>query len=218
MAVMNVNPTRMQLKKLKKSLATAVRGHKLLKDKNDELMKQFLNIVRDNLRLRAAVEEKIQALHDHFSIASAEMSPEYLSQALLLPKQTVSIDVTEKNIMSVRIPTYDFQTTEPSEGSIFPYGTVNTSGELDDAVQAACDLLPDLLALAQVEKATSMMAAEIERTRRRVNALEHVLIPQYRDTIRFITMKLDENERGNITRLMKVKDMMLAEALSKDQH
>lgn len=218
MAVMNVNPTRMQLKKLKKSLATAVRGHKLLKDKNDELMKQFLNIVRDNLRLRATVEEKIQALHDHFSVAAAEMSPEYLSQALLLPKQMVSIDVTEKNIMSVRIPMYDFQTKEASVGSVFPYGTVNTSGELDDAVQAACDLLPDLLALAQVEKATAMMAAEIERTRRRVNALEHVLIPQYRDTIRFITMKLEENERGNITRLMKVKDMMLEESLSKNQH
>lgn len=213
MAVMNINPTRMQLKKLKRRLATATRGHKLLKDKNDELMKQFLNVVRENMRLRAAVEEKVSALHDHFTLAAAAMSPEFLSQALLLPKQTVSIDLEEKNIMSVRIPEYHFQTQDENEGTLLPYGTVNTSGELDDAVQAASDLLPDLLALAQAEKAASMMAAEIERTRRRVNALEHVLIPQYRDTIRYITMKLDENERGNITRLMKVKDMMLAEAV-----
>ncbi len=217
MAVMNINPTRMQLKKLKQRLTTAVRGHKLLKDKNDELMKQFLDTVRENMRLRAAVEQKVLALHGHFTAAAAAMSPEYLSQALLLPKQSVTLEIEEKNIMSVRVPSYHFHTRyEDDGGGILPYGTVNTAGELDDAVRAAFELLPELLKLAQAEKAAAMMAAEIEKTRRRVNALEHVLIPQFRDTIRFITMKLEENERGNITRLMKVKDMMLAEARKRD--
>jgi V/A-type H+-transporting ATPase subunit D len=201
----------MQLKILKKRLATATRGHKLLKDKNDELMKQFLDIVRENLRLRDVVEKKVLALHESFTSASAAMSPEVLGQALMLPKQSVSLQVSEKNIMSVRVPVYDFTTKFEGEG-ILPYGFANTSSELDDAVKAAGELLADLLALAASEKAASLLSAEIEKTRRRVNALEHVLIPQFRETIKYIAMKLEENERGNITRLMKVKDMMLAEA------
>jgi V/A-type H+-transporting ATPase subunit D len=216
MAILRVSPTRMQLKKLKKRLATATRGHKLLKDKNDELMKQFLDIVKVNLRLRNIVEEKVLALHESFTAASAEMSPEMLGQALMLPKQSVTLEVGEKNIMSVRVPVYDFKTKFEGEG-ILPYGFANTSSELDDAVNAACELLPDLLALAANEKSTSLLAAEIEKTRRRVNALEHVLIPQFRDTIKYISMKLEENERGNITRLMKVKDMMLAEVRKSEE-
>lgn len=211
MASLHVSPTRMQLKNLKKRLTTATRGHKLLKDKNDELMKQFLDIVRENMRLRNIVEKKVLALHASFTAASAAMSPEVLGQALMLPKQSVSLKVAQKNVMSVRVPIYDFETKYGGEG-ILPYGFANTSSELDDAVKEASDLLADLLALAASEKAASLLAAEIEKTRRRVNALEHVLIPQFRETIKYISMKLEENERGNITRLMKVKDMMLAEA------
>ncbi len=211
MASLNVSPTRMQLKKLKERLITATRGHKLLKDKNDELMKQFLVLVKDNMRLRMHVERQFAALHDSFTAASAFMSPEILNTALMLPKQSVNLTVEEKNVMNVKVPVYNYQTEYAGEG-ILPYGFVNTASQLDDAVKQASELLPDLLALAAAEKASSMLAAEIEKTRRRVNALEHVLIPQFRETIKFITMKLEENERGNITRLMKVKDMMLKQA------
>ncbi len=211
MAVMRVNPTRMELTRLKGRLRTATRGHKLLKDKNDELMKQFLEIVRENMRKRQEVEARVLEMHSAFTLASAVMSPEGLGQALMLPKQSVELELSSKNIMGVRVPDYTFRTKLDDSGSVLPYGFASTTGELDSAVETATDLMKDLLDLAQSEKAASLLAAEIEKTRRRVNALEYVLIPQYRETIRYITMKLDENERGNITRLMKVKDMMIAQ-------
>ena len=190
MARLNVNPTRMELKRLKTRLTTARRGHKLLKDKRDELMKQFLDIVRENRDLRARVE-----------------------QSLLFPKQSVALDMTFHNIMSVEVPEYTFQMKNDDPAEIFPYSFAMTSGELDDAVQGLSDVMADLLRLAQMEKSAQLLAQEIEKTRRRVNALEYVMIPQLDETIRYITMKLDENERGNLTRLMKVKDMMIAEQL-----
>jgi V/A-type H+-transporting ATPase subunit D len=211
MAVLHVTPTRMQLKNLKRQLAIATRGHKLLKDKNDELMRRFLDIVKETVRLRSIVEKKVLALHRSFTAASAAMSPEMLGQALMLPKQSISLSVSQKNIMSIRVPVYDYQTKFEGEG-ILPYGFVNTTSELDDAVRDVTGLLPDLLALAASEKTASLLASEIEKTRRRVNALEHVLIPQFCETIKYISMKLEENERGNITRLMKVKDMIIMDA------
>lgn len=215
MAHLNVNPTRMELTKLKNRLRTAIRGHKLLKDKNDELMKQFLDMVRKNMEKRELVENAITALHNDFTMAAAILSPEVLNQALMLPKQSVSLTLTQKNIMGVKVPEYGFDTAVSEKKNPLPYGIAVTSGELDDAVRKAMALMNDLLELAQLEKAAGLLAAEIEKTRRRVNALEYVLIPQYKETIRYITMKLDENERGNITRLMKVKDMMIAEARAK---
>lgn len=209
---LNVNPTRMELTRLKTRLKTATRGHKLLKDKRDELMKQFLEIVRENRALRLRVEEKLIQAQRGFTIAAAAMSPEFLSQALLYPKQNVTLSLRYQNIMSVNVPRYQFQTTSSDSADIFPYGFAYTSGELDDAVQALSDILPDLLRLAQIEKSVQLLAREIEKTRRRVNALEYVMIPQLEETIRYITMKLDENERGNLSRLMKVKDMMLQQA------
>lgn len=212
MARLNVNPTRMELTLLKKRLNTARRGHKLLKDKRDELMKQFLETVRQNEALRLRVEERLMQAHQSFAVASAEMSPEGMEQALLYPKQSVSLDVSLRNIMSVNVPEYTFHKASDNTGDIYPYGLALTSGELDDALAFLSSVLDDMLRLAQIEKSVQLMAAEIEKTRRRVNALEHFMIPQLEETIRYITMKLDENERGNLSRLMKVKDMMLEQA------
>lgn len=212
MATTQVNPTRMELTRLKKKLVTATRGHKLLKDKRDELMRRFLELVKENKELRMKVELKISDANKNFVLASAAMSDEVISAALLAPKQEVYLDIGEKNVMSVDIPVYDIKTRTPDPNDIYSYGYAFTSSELDDAVKSLADILPDMLKLAEIEKSCLMMASEIEKTRRRVNALEHVMIPDTKEKIRYITMKLDENERSTQTRLMKVKDMMLKEA------
>ena len=211
MAVMNVNPTRMELTNLKKKLVTARRGHKLLKDKRDELMRRFLELVRENKALRQKVEAGIKAANVHMAVARSVMSDEALEVALMMPAQRMSVDVTEKNIMSVMVPVFQTQVKAANDGEIYSYGYAFTSCDLDDAVKALSEIMPDMLRLAEVEKTCQLLASEIEKTRRRVNALEHVMIPQYEDTIKYITMKLDENERSATTRLMKVKDMMLKE-------
>ena len=212
MAILNVNPTRMELTNLKRKLATARRGHKLLKDKRDELMRRFMEMVRENKALRKRVEQKIAQANAHMALARSVMGDAEIEAALMIPMQQMEVDVTEKNVMSVLIPQYETSLRSADASDIYPYGFAFTSSELDGAVQYLSDILPELIALAQLEKSCQLMAAEIEKTRRRVNALEHVMIPQYEETIRYITMKLDENERGNTTRIMKVKDMMLKEA------
>ncbi len=203
----------MELTRLKGRLRTAQRGHKLLKDKRDELMKQFMEVVREDRALREKVEQSLTRAYGSFTVASALMSPEMLEQALLSPRQSVSLETSSQNVMSVEVPRYEFKLASEDGGNIYPYGFSQTSGELDDAVRELGDILPDLLRLAEVEKATQLLAAEIERTRRRVNALEYVKIPQMQQSIKYITMKLDENERANTIRLMKVKDMILQEAI-----
>lgn len=208
-----VNATRMELTKQKKKLRTSVRGHKLLKDKRDELMKQFMDMIRENRALRKRVEEALTRAHGSFTVASALMSPEVMEQSLLYPKQSVELDMTYKNIMSVNVPMYHFQTKNADAGEVYPYGFATTSCELDDAVDALSSVFSDMLKLAQMEKACQLLAEEIEKTRRRVNALEYVVIPDCEAKIKSINMKLDENERNNTIRLMKVKDMMLAEAI-----
>lgn len=212
MATTHVNPTRMELTRLKKKLVTALRGHKLLKDKRDELMRQFLDLVRENKALRQKVEDAVGASNRRFMLARAAMQDEALNTALLAPKQEVFLDCGTKNVMSVEIPQFTYQTRTPNQGDIFSYGFAFTSGELDVAVESLSRILPDLLRLAETEKSCQLMAAEIEKTRRRVNALEHVMIPELQENIKYITMKLDENERSTQIRLMKVKDMMLKEA------
>ena len=213
MASKTINPTRMELTRLKGRLRTAVRGHRLLKDKRDELMRQFFLIVRENKALRAKVEAGIEEANRAMTVASSVMSPEMLQQALLYPKQSATLDMTFKNIMSVSVPIYEFHTKSEDAASIYPYGFAQTSGELDDALGALASVFQDMLELAQAEKKTQLLASEIEKTRRRVNALEYVKIPQMMESIRYITMKLDENERANTIRLMKVKDMILKEAI-----
>ena len=218
MAVMNVNPTRMELTRLKKQLTTAVRGHKLLKDKRDELMRQFLEKIRENKLLRERVEAGIREAHSHFVLASAVMQKEALDAALLSPKQEITLETATRNVMSVDIPVFEAKTRTSEEADMYSYGFAFTSFELDDAVLRLSELLPDMLRLAECEKATQLMASEIEKTRRRVNALEHVMIPRYQETIHFITMMLEENDRSSRTRLMKVKDMMLEKAHHYQEH
>ena len=212
MASTQVNPTRMELTRQKKKLATATRGHKLLKDKRDELMRQFLELVRENKALREKVEEGLEAVNRNFVLARASSSDQALNTALLAPKQEVYLNADTRNVMSVEIPVFTTSTRSADEGDIYSYGFAFTSGDLDDAVKSLQELLPDMLRLAEVEKSCQLMAAEIEKTRRRVNALEYVMIPDAQEKIRYITMKLDENERSTQIRLMKVKDMMLEEA------
>ncbi|MGL4655598.1 MAG: V-type ATP synthase subunit D [Sarcina sp.] len=206
---LNVNPTRMELSKLKKRLVTATRGHKLLKDKQDELVRQFIDLVKFNNQLRKDVEEELGGSLKDFVMARAGMSSEFLEEAISYPKDNIKVEVSNKNIMSVNVPMMNFKRElEGDEGSIYPYGFANTSAELDDAIGKLYGILPKLLELAEVEKSCQLMADEIEKTRRRVNALEYMTIPQLKETIRFIRMKLDENERSALTRLMKVKSII----------
>lgn len=216
MARLNVNPTRMELNRLKKLLKTATRGHKLLKDKLDELMKQFLDIVRLNKQLREEAESALNEAYKGFVLARADMSYEYLGEALMIPKQSVEVGVKVKNIMSVKVPQFDIKTAN-NQSDIYPYGFAFTSGELDSAVEAFSRAMNPLLRLAESEKSAQLMAQEIEKTRRRVNALENIMIPNYQETIKYIAMKLEENNRGNTTRLMKVKDMMVKKQIE-DAH
>lgn len=218
MAKRQINPTRMELTRLKRKLATALRGHKLLKDKRDELMRQFLELVRQNMALRETVEAGINAASGNFALARAAMQDAALNTALLVPGQQIILQAGERNVMSVNIPkfTYDFRSSDQS--SIYSYGLSFTSGDLDDAVKSLSDILPDMIRLAEIERGCQLMASEIEKTRRRVNALEYVLIPQMRESIKYITMKLDENERGTQIRLMKVKDMVLEQAHHFKEH
>ena len=212
MAGTQVNPTRMELTRLKKKLVTAVRGHKLLKDKRDELMRQFLDKVRENKALREEVETALVSANQNFMLARAGMPDEMLNTALLAPKQELTISAGTQNVMSVEIPDFDFKTRTPDQTDMYSYGFAFTTGDLDDAILSLSEVFPKMLKLAEVEKSCQLMAAEIEKTRRRVNALEHVMIPELQTNIKYITMKLDENERSTQVRLMKVKDMMLQEA------
>ncbi len=213
MAEIKVNPTRMELKKLKNRLATSRRGHKLLKDKRDELMKQFLDLVREAKELRAKLSEQFADVDEKFAAAAAESENEMLTEALMLPAAAGEIDIEEKNIMSVTVPVFTYKRNSQSDSSI-AYGTVFTSGELDAAAKCIAETADELVHLAELEKSALILCDEIEKTRRRVNALEYIMIPQLERAIKTITMKLDENERGNITRLMKVKDMMLEKSRS----
>jgi V-type ATPase, D subunit len=209
MAKLNVNPTRMELSRLKIRLKTAVRGHKLLKDKQDELMRQFIDMIKKNKKLRERVEGMLQNSFKDFLLSRGVMSDEMLENAIAYPKEKIRVEVKKKNIMSVNVPQMTFvKENEGNQGMIYPYGYAQTSADLDDAIDGLSSVMDNLLELAEVEKACQLMADEVEKTRRRVNALEYMTIPQLKETIRFIQMKLDENERGSITRLMKVKDMM----------
>lgn len=208
MAIMRVNPTRMELSRLKKRLAVAVRGHKLLKDKRDEMMRRFIELVKKNMELREQVEKELtQALGD-FLMARAVMSTEVLEEAVMYPTREVELEISKRNIMSVDVPKIDYEEKSQEGLSPYPYGFASTSAELDGAIATLSGVLSRMLELAEIEKTCQMLADEIEKTRRRVNALEYIMIPQMEETIRYITMKMDEDERGSRTRLMKVKDMI----------
>lgn len=207
MAILRVNPTRMELTLMKRRLVTAKRGHKLLKDKRDELVRRFIGLVKENAALRKKVEDELGAALKDFALARAVMEPGAMRQALLYPARQAQFKMGRRSILSVRVPL--FQMDEESMGkTVLPYGLAETSAQLDGAIETMAQVLPLLIQLAEIEKTTSLLAEEIQKTRRRVNALEYVMIPQFEETIRYITMKLEENERGALIRLMKVKEMI----------
>lgn len=209
MASTNINPTRMELTRLKGRLKTAQRGHKLLRDKRDELMRRFWEIVYRNRELRTRVEAGLTQANQAMAMATAVMSPGMLEQALLYPKQQVKLNMRLENLVGVNVPRYDVETTLSDVAAIYPYGFAQTSGELDTALSALAEVFQDMLELAEIEKMMQLLAEEIEKTRRRVNALEHVMIPEVQRNIKYIAMKLEENDRSTKIRLMKVKDMVL---------
>ena len=210
MTRINVNPTRMELRRLKTRLKTAVRGHKLLKDKADETIRQFMLYIKENKRLREEMEKEVSSVMKSFLLASAVTSPQTMEEAVSMPGFSVDLDISTKNVMSVPVPVISIIPTEQKE--LYPYSFASVSSELDMSISNLSNVLVKLVKLAEVEKTCNMLADEIEKNRRRVNALEYVMIPQLKETIKYITMKLDENERGNITRLMKVKEMIEATA------
>lgn len=207
-----VTPTRMVLNQQKARLRTARKGHKLMKDKCDELMRQFMDVVKLNKQLRTRVEEGLTGAFASLQVASSIMSPDMLEQSLLYPRQSVELGMSYKNIMSVNVPQYSFHTKNNDPSEIYPYGFAQTSGELDDALEKLAQVFQDMLELAQVEKTMQLLAEEIEKTRRRVNALEYVMIPELEGNIKYISMKLEENENSTKVRLLKVKEMVLQDA------
>lgn len=206
MARLNVNPTRMELRSLKNRLATAKRGHKLLKDKADEMVRQFMLLIRDNEKIRKEVEYSIEKGLQSFLIASAINGPKIIEEAVLIPSSKVEINCLTQNIMSVEVPKINI--TKSIEKDLLSYSFITVSSDLDKSILSMNSLLPQLIKLAEIEKTCNMLAKEIERNRRRVNALEYVLIPELEETIKYITMKLDERERANIITLMKVKEII----------
>lgn len=207
MAAIQAKPTRMELSNLKKRKQVAVRGHKLMKDKRDELVRRFIVYARRNKDLRLEVESKLSLAMRSFVLARAAMSGAQIEEALLYPARAASVETSTESVLSIPVPKLSMQT---QEGYSYPYGYATTSAELDGAVQQLAEVLPLLLQLAETEKACGRLADEIEKTRRRVNALEYVMIPQFTETIRSIQMKLEENDRQNTTRLMKTKEMLEA--------
>ena len=206
---LNVKPTRMELSTLKDRLKVAQNGYDLLKDKQDELMRQFIELIKENNQLRNEVEDELSGALSNFVLASSSMNDAFMEEIVALPSKQVNLEIAKKNIMSVDVPKMSFSYDDDNQKSDneVKYGYLNTSSELDDAIEVLNDVMPKLLKLTEIEKTCQLMATEIESTRRRVNALEYRMIPNIKETIKYIQMKLDENERASITRMIKVKDM-----------
>lgn len=206
MAKLNVNPTRMELRRLKTRLKTATRGHKLLKDKSDEMIRQFMLLIRENKKLREEVEGELSVALKEFMLARAVSSDAVIEEAIAMPGVKVGLSTDSRNLMGVDVPMFEIE--EGGTKELYPYSFASVTAELDSSIATLSTLLCKMLKLAEVEKACNMLADEIEKNRRRVNALEYVMIPQLEETIKYITMKLDENERSATIRLMKVKSMI----------
>lgn len=208
MAILNVNPTRMELSRLRKRLGTATRGHKLLKDKQDELVRQFILLVKKNQELRKKMDSSLQKGMKEYVLASSVIPDHVLEEAFSIPFNKVSLDVQTKSIMNTEVPVLNTMYQEDSDVDDFSYGFVSTTSELDLSIDYLDSMLPLMLQLAEIEKTCQLIAKEIETTKRRVNALEYLTIPNLTETIAHIENTLDENERGNVTRLMKVIDIL----------
>ena len=206
MARLNVNPTRMEVRRLKGRLKTATRGHKLLKDKSDETIRRFMLYVKENKKLRQEIEQELADAMRYFMLASAVTTAQVMEEAVAMPGYSLQIETDENNVMGVTVPTIKVKESDKKE--MYPYSFASVSAELDGSIANLSNLMAKLVRLAEVEKTCNMLADEIEKNRRRVNALEYVMIPQLQETIKYITMKLDENERASTIRLMKVKSMI----------
>ena len=211
MAIMNVNPTRMELSRLRRRLTTATRGHKLLKDKQDELVRQFITLVRENQTLRQKMEVAMQEGMERYVLASRSIADNILQEAFAIPLNKLSLDVQSKTIMNMEVPVLNGVYEEEEDEESFSYGFMSTTSELDLSLDHLESILPLMLQLAEIEKTCQLLADEIERTRRRVNALEYMTIPNLTETIAYIERTLAESERSNLTRLMKVIDVIEGE-------
>ena len=203
---MNVNPTRMELNRLKTRLKTATRGYKLLKDKTDEMIRRFTSVIKENKLLRDSVEKEVSAVLAQFSVARSLMSRSDIELAFSMPSVSLKVECTTGNVMSVAVPKLSLE--ESRTESVYPYSFAAVTSEADYSVELVGKIIAKLVRLAEIEKTTAMLADEIEKGKRRVNALENIMIPNLQETIKYITMKLEENDRGSRTRLMKVKSMM----------
>lgn len=208
MAILNVNPTRMELSRLRKRLTTATRGHKLLKDKQDELVRQFIDLVKKNQSLRKKMEESLERGMQEYVLASSSIADHVLQEIFTIPLNTISLDVQSKSIMNTEVPVFNTMYKEESDVDELSYGFFTTTSELDLSLSHLDSIVPLMMQLAEIEKTCQLIANEIEVTKRRVNALEYLTIPNLTDTIQYIQNTLDENERGNVTRLMKVIDIL----------
>ena len=206
MTRLNVNPTRMELRRLKARLKTAVRGHKLLKDKSDEMIRQFMVYARKNKQLRMETEAALSDALKGFMLARAVSDDQVIEEAVAMPASFVEAEVSTKSVMSVEVPSIKIK--ERKTQDMFPYSFSSVTAELDDSIVTLNGVVAKMVELAEVEKTCNMLADEIEKNRRRVNALEYVMIPELEETIKYISMKLEEQERSNVVRLMQVKDMI----------
>ena len=206
---LQVNPTRMELKRLKARLKTAERGHKLLKDKSDEMIRRFMEFAKENKRLREQVEKELSSALTTFIVAKAVSDDAVVQEAVVMPSKTLKLEMDSQNVMSVVVPVIKVQQSASEDK--YPYSFSSVTAELDSSIEVMGGMLERMVKLAEIEKTCNMLAIEIEKNRRRVNALEYVMIPQLQETIKFITMKLDENERSNIVRLVKVKSLIKGE-------
>jgi len=204
--LLKVNPNRMELIRLKKRLIVAKRGYKLLKDKRDALIQVFVRLAKESNMLREELEEKLLKCYAIFSNTSSLMSKLALEETLMFPKAKVKTEVSFKNVMSVNVPQYKLK----CEGRYYSYGLVDTTAELDSALRKYHEILPLMLRVAELDKSITLLANEIEKTRRRVNALEYVIIPDLEETIKFITMKLDEMARSTTSAIMRIKEIIRA--------
>ena len=204
--ILKVSPTRISLLNLKKELSVAKKGHKLLKDKRDGLIKKFMAIIFETRDLRKSVEERLGMAFDSYQRSSATTSRLAQEVALLVPNAEINLEVNVKTVMSVKIP--EFKVSK--EGSAFSYGFLDTSGDLDNAIVKFDEVFVDIMRLAGLEKSAENLAEEIEKTRRRVSALENVMIPNLEETIKFIAMQLDERARDAVVSTMRVKAMIVA--------
>ncbi len=204
---LSVNPNRMELLRLKKRLTLAKRGYKLLKDKRDALIQKFITLVYENKNAREEFEEKVKKCINKYLVATMPMSSNEIESIFLFPKRSIEVKTTYQNIMSVHVPRFKIV----EKGSLYPYGMANSNPELDSALREYKEILPLMVKMAELDKAVILLTEEIEKTRRRVNALEYVMIPNLEETIKFITMKLDEMARSNNSALMRIKEMIRGE-------